>query len=479
MVSPSSPPGPRPRFPGAHLLAFSRDRLGFVCRLKHDYGDVVAFRLGPERTVLLSHPEHLHEVLVRQHRAFLKGRRGDVSQQFLGLGLLNSEGALHQRQRHLLQPAFHRQRLAQYATVMTTSAARLRQSWQDGDTLDVASAMRRVTLAVAAKTLLDTDVEDEATAIGRAITTLLQLSPRLTMPLAPLLRRVPLPSQRRMRRAQDYLDTLIYRLIAERRATGAETGDVLAMLVSAQTEDGSPLSPRQIHDEALTLLLAGHETTALALSWTWYLLAHHPAVDAAMQAEIQTVLGGQLPTVADLPQLQYTRMVFTEALRLYPPAWLMTRRAREDVTIGDYRFPAGTFFLLSPYLTHRDPRFFPDPEAFVPTRWVAPPEAGPARHAYLPFGGGPRQCLGEGFAWMEGLLVLATVAQMWRMELVPGPPVAPWGLVTLRPKQGIQVHLIDSHHRCDTRARVAPEDRVRHLDVAYGGWPRARLVACV
>jgi len=412
-----------------------------VCRLKHDYGDVVAFRLGPERTVLLSHPEHLHEVLVRQHRAFLKGRRGDVSQQFLGLGLLNSEGALHQRQRHLLQPAFHRQRLAQYATVMTTSAARLRQSWQDGDTLDVASAMRRVTLAVAAKTLLDTDVEDEATAIGRAITTLLQLSPRLTMPLAPLLRRVPLPSQRRMRRAQDYLDTLIYRLIAERRATGAETGDVLAMLVSAQTEDGSPLSPRQIHDEALTLLLAGHETTALALSWTWYLLAHHPAVDAAMQAEIQTVLGGQLPTVADLPQLQYTRMVFTEALRLYPPAWLMTRRAREDVTIGDYRFPAGTFFLLSPYLTHRDPRFFPDPEAFVPTRWVAPPEAGPARHAYLSFGGGPRQCLGEGFAWMEGLLVLATVAQMWRMELVPGPPVAPWGLVTLRPKQGIQVHL--------------------------------------
>ena len=441
MVSTPSPPGPRARFPGAHLLAFSRDRLGFVCRLKHDYGDVVAFRLGPERTMLLSHPAHLHEVLVRQHRAFLKGRRGDVSQQFLGLGLLNSEGAVHQRQRHLLQPAFHRHRLAQYATVMTTAAARQRQSWQDGDTLDVAPAMRRVTLAVAAKTLLDTDVEDEATAIGRAITTLLQLSPRLTMPLAPLLRRVPLPSQRRMRRAQAYLDTFIYRLIDERRATSAETADVLSMLVNAQTEDGSPLSPRQIHDEALTLLLAGHETTALALSWTWYLLAQHADVDAALQAEIQTVLGGRLPTGADLPQLPYTRMVFTEALRLYPPAWLMTRRAREDVTIGDYRFPAGTFFLLSPYLTQRDSRFFPDPEAFVPTRWVAPPEAGPARHAYLPFGGGPRQCLGEGFAWMEGILVLATLAQTWRMALVPGPPVAPWGLVTLRPKQGIQVHL--------------------------------------
>ena len=201
----------------------------------------------------------------------------------------------------------------------------------------------RVTLAVAAKTLLDTDVEDEATAIGRAITTLLQLSPRLTMPLAPLLRRVPLPSQRRMRRAQAYLDTFISRLIDERRATSAETADVLSMLVNAQTEDGSPLSLRQIHDEALTLLLVGHETTALALSWTWYLLAQHADVDAALQAEIQTVLGGRLPTGADLPQLPYTRMVFTEALRLYPPAWLMTRRAREDVTIGDYRFPAGTF----------------------------------------------------------------------------------------------------------------------------------------
>jgi cytochrome P450 len=415
--------------------------LGFVCRLKQEYGDVVAFRLGPERTVLLSHPEHLQEVLVRQHRAFQKGRRGDVTTQLLGQGLLNSEGPQHQRQRRLLQPAFHRHRLAQYATVMTTAAVRLRQTWQDGDILDLTPAMMRVTLAIAAKTLLDADVDAEATAIGQAITTLLQGAPRLRLPWAPLLQRLPLPHQRRLRRARAYLDTLIYRLIDERRATGGEATDVLAMLVRAQTEDGSPLSPQLIHDEALTLLLAGHETTALALSWTWYLLAHHPDVDATMQAELQTVLGGRLPTVEDLPQLQYTRMVFTEALRLYPPAWLMTRRAREEVMIGDYRFPAGTFFLLSPYLTHRDPRFFPDPEAFVPTRWAAPPEAGPARQAYLPFGGGPRQCLGEGFAWMEGILVLATLAQLWRMALVPGPPVEPWGLVTLRPKQGIQVHL--------------------------------------
>jgi cytochrome P450 len=416
--------------------------LGFLCQLRREYGDVVAFRLGPERTVLLSHPEHVHEVLVRQHRAFIKGRRGDVSRQFLGQGLLNSEGALHQRQRRLMQPAFHRQRLAHYATVMTSYGARLSQSWQDGDRLDIAPAMMRVSLAIAAKTLLDADVEDEANNIGQAITTLLRLSPRLSSPFAPLLRKLPLPGQRQLRRAQHYLDTLIYRLIDARRATGADTGDVLSMLLQAPADDdGNPISTRQIHDEALTLLLAGHETTALALSWTWYLLAQHPDVDATMQTEIQTVLGGRLPTAEDVPHLQYTRMVFSEALRLYPPAWLMTRRAQQEVEIGAYRFPPGTFFLISSYITHRDPRAFANPEAFVPARWAATADAAPARAAYFPFGGGPRQCLGEGFAWMEGLLVLTTLAQTWRMRLVPDHPVEPLALVTLRPKHGIHVQL--------------------------------------
>jgi cytochrome P450 len=441
MVSTQSPPGPRARFPGAHVLAFYRDMLGFLCRLSHEYGDVVAFRLGPERTVLLSHPDHIHEVLVRQHRAFMKGRRGDVSKQFLGQGLLNSEGALHQRQRHLMQPAFHRQRLAHYATVMTTSGARLSQSWQDGDTLDIAPTMMRLSLAIASKTLFDADVEDEATDIGQAITTLLRFSPRFNLPFAPLLRKLPLPGLQKLRRAQDYLDTLIYRLIDERQATDGDTGDVLSMLLRAQADDRSPIGVRQIHDEVLTLLLAGHETTALALSWTWYLLAQHPDVDAAMQEELQTVLGGRLPTAEDLPHLQYTRMVLSEALRLYPPAWLMTRRAREEVQLGAYRFPRSTFFLISPYITHRDPRYFAHPEAFIPARWAATPDTAPPRFAYFPFGGGPRQCFGEGFAWMAGLLVLATLAQTWRMRLVPDRPVEPMALVTLRPKGGIHVQL--------------------------------------
>ena len=442
MVSTQYPPGPRTRFPGAHLLAFYRDMLGFLCRLRRDYGDVVAFRLGPERTVLLSHPEYIHDVLVRQHRSFIKGRRGDVTKQFLGEGLLNSEGAVHQRHRHLMQPAFHRHRLAHYATVMTTYGARLSQSWHDGDTLDIAPAMMRLSLTIASKTLFDADVEDEATDIGRAITTLLRLSPRFNLPFAPLLRQLPLPGHLQLRRAQHYLNTLIYRLIEERRTKGGETGDVLSMLLLAQVDDdGSPMSVRQIHDEVLTLLLAGHETTALALSWTWYLLAQHSDAEAAVHEELQTVLGRRLPTAEDLPQLHYTRMVLSEALRLYPPAWLMTRRAREEVEIGDYRFPRGTFFLISPYITHRDSRYFTNPEAFVPTRWATTPDTSPPRYAYFPFGGGPRQCLGEGFAWMEGLLVLATLAQTWRMRLVPDHPVEPIALVTLRPKYGIHVQL--------------------------------------
>jgi cytochrome P450 len=302
--------------------------------------------------------------------------------------------------------------------------------------------MMRVTLAIAGKTLFDAAVEDEATDIGRALTTLLRLSPRFSLPLAPLLLKLPLPSNTKLRQAQHYLDTLIYRLIDERRTQGVDTGDVLSMLLFAQyDEDGSHMSARQVHDEALTLLLAGHETTALALSWTWYLLAQHPDADTALQRELQTVLGGRLPTYEDLPQLQYTRMVLSEGMRLYPPAWLMTRRACEDVVIGDYRVPTGTFFFISPYITHRDRRYFADPEAFIPERWAANSAASLPRYAYFPFGGGPRQCIGEGFAWMEGLLLLATVAQTWYMRLVPDHPVEPLPLVTLRPRYGIHMQL--------------------------------------
>lgn len=445
MASRSSfPPGPSARFPGAHLLAFRRDALGFLCQVSRMYGDIASFWLGPERAVLLTHPEDVRNVLVTHHRQFIKGRRGDVSKQFLGEGLLNSEGEVHHRQRRLTQPAFHHQRLAQYATVMITDTARVSQTWRDGDRLDVALAMQRLTLAIAGKTLFGADVEAEAQDIGAAITTLLQLSPRFALPFAAWLTKLPLPSMARLRQAQQYLDKTIYRIIDARRTHGVDTGDLLSMLLLTpdETDEGIGMSDKQVHDEALTLLLAGHETTALALTWTWYLLSQYPEVEAALHRELAQVLDGREPTVTDLPKLPYVRQVFTEALRLYPPAWMMTRRTIQDYTIGNYTLAAGTFVVLSPYVTHHDPRFFPDPDVFRPERWTLPHDETRPRFAFFPFGGGPRQCIGEGFAWMEGMLLLATLAQQWRLRCVPEHPVRPQPLVTLRPKHGLPMTLV-------------------------------------
>jgi cytochrome P450 len=436
-------PGHPSRFPGAHLLAFRRDMLGFLQHLSHTYGDVATFRLGPERVVLLSHPEHIQDVLVTSHRQFIKARRGDVSRQFLGEGLLNSEGDIHRRQRRLSQPAFHRQRVGQYGAVMTDYATRLSQEWQDGDSIDAAAAMMRVTLAIAAKTLFDADVESDAVAIGRAISELMKLSPRFSLPFAAVLMRLPLPSSRRLRQAQQVLDTTIYRIIEERRAEGMDHGDLLSMLLLAQDETGDQtgMTDRQIHDEALTLLLAGHETTAVALTWTWYLLSQHPEVEAALHAELDAALGKRVPTAADLPHLSYTRQIFAESLRLYPPAWLMTRRNLDVFAVGKYTLPARTFIMISPYITHHDARFFPAPETFQPQRWASVSPDNRPRSGYFPFGGGPRQCIGESFAWMEGMLLLATLAQQWQFRLVPDHPVALHPLVTLRPKYGMRMRL--------------------------------------
>ncbi len=445
MATPSSLPRLRSRFPGDHLLAFRRDVLGFLQHAKRTCGDVAEFRLGPERAVLITHPDHLRDILVTHHRQFVKARRGDVSKQFLGEGLLNSEGDTHRRQRRLSQPAFHRQRLCAYATVMTEHSARLREQWRDGDTLDMAQAMMHLGLGIVGKTLFNTDVEAEALAIGDAISDLLQYSTRASLPLAELVLKLPLPSVRRLRRAQQFLDTTIYRIIQERRADDTDQGDLLSMLLLAQdeAEDGAGMTDKQVHDEALTLMLAGHETTAVALTWTWYLLSQYPEVEAVMHEELGEVLGGRLPALDDLDRLAYTRMVLTEALRLYPPAWLMTRRNLAPYDLGGYTLPGRTFILLSPYLTQRDPRFFDAPEQFQPERW-AQGHNGP-KFAYFPFGGGPRQCIGEGFAWMEGILVLATLAQQWRMQLVPGHPVDVRPLVTLRPRAGMRMTL--SQHK--------------------------------
>ncbi|HEV2149383.1 MAG TPA: cytochrome P450 [Longimicrobiaceae bacterium] len=437
------PPRRRARFPGADLLAFRRDALGTLERLVRDHGDVAGMRFGPRRVTLLGHPELVREVLVTRHKSFIKSYALQRARVLLGEGLLTSEEPLHLRQRRLAQPAFHRERIAAYAADMVAYAARMAEEWRDGAETDVAREMNRLTLGIAGKTLFGAEVEGEAEEIARALTEALGLFKRLTNPLGPLLDRIPTPATRRMRRARTRLDDTIHRIIADRRAEGTDRGDLLSMLLLAQdTEgEGGGMTDLQLRDEALTIFLAGHETTANALAWTWYALAGAPEAEAALHAELDGVLGGRLPTADDLPALPYTRAVLAEAMRLYPPAYLIGRQPLHDMEIGGYRVEEGSIVLTSPWITHRDARWWPDPLRFDPGRWSPEREAEQPRFAYFPFGGGPRKCIGEGFAWAEGILVLATLARRWRVRPVPGHPVEMEPTITLRPRHGIRAVL--------------------------------------
>jgi cytochrome P450 len=373
----------------------------------------------------------------------MKGEGLQRAKRLLGEGLLTSEGEFHLRQRRLAQPAFHRQRIAGYAATMVEYTARACDQWRVGETRDVAREVMRLTLAIAGKTLFDADVEGEADEIGKALTTTFELFNSLTLPFAQLLERLPLPATRRFQKARERLDSTIYRIINERRASGEDRGDLLSMLIAARDEegDGSGMTDEQLRDEAMTIFLAGHETTANALTWTWYLLSQHPEIEARFHAEVGGVLKGELPTAEDYPRLRYTEMVFAEAMRLYPPAWIIGRRALGDYQIDGYTIPARSILLLSQYVTHHDERFFPDPFRFDPERWTPEARESRPKFSYFPFGGGPRLCIGESFAWMEGALVLATIAQRFRMRLTPGHPVEMQPLVTLRPKHGMRMAL--------------------------------------
>jgi cytochrome P450 len=439
-VAASIPPGPKGLPLVGNLLAFRRDPIGFFQSATKEYGDVVRFKLAGLECYLLNKPEYIQDVLVTHHRNFVKGRGLERAKDFLGEGLLTSEGEQHLRQRRLMQPAFHRQRVTAYGTTMAEHAARTRERWSDNTTLDLDQEMMRLTLSIAGKTLFDADVESEASEIGAALTTMMQGWPKLLSPLYPILSKLPLPSNRLLREAQQRLDDTVLRMITERRASGEDRGDLLSMLLMAQDEeDGSGMSDKQVRDEAMTLFIAGHETTANALTWTWYLLAQHPAVEAKLHDELDAVLSDRLPSAEDVSRLSYTRKVFTESIRLYPPAWTIGRRALNDYDIAQYRIPANSMIFMSPYVTQHDPRYFPNPEVFDPERWTPEAQAARPKFSYFPFGGGPRQCIGEAFAWMEGVLLIATIAQRWQLHLVPGHPIAMQPLVTLRPRHGMRM----------------------------------------
>jgi len=437
------PPGPKNRFPGSNLRALQYDPLSFLTRVAREHGDASHFRIARAHLFFFAHPELVREVLVTRHASFMKGLALQRTKIVLGEGLLTSEGELHKRQRRLAQPAFHRERIQRYGEEMVEKAVAARQRWRDGEEVDVAHEMMRLTLAVVAKTLFDADVEDEADEIGAALTELMLMFPVLLHPLAPLILRIPFfPQVRRFRKAMARLDRTIYSMIEERRRANADRGDLLSMLLLATDVegDGGGMSDLQLRDETMTIFLAGHETTANALAWTLYALARNPEAERELHRELDEVLAGRTPTPADYPRLPYTEMVLAESMRLFPPAWGIGRYTTSDVKIGDWNVPEKALVLVSQWVTHRDARFWPDPERFEPLRFTPEAKAARPKMAYFPFGAGPRICIGEGFAWMEGVLLLATLAQQWRFER--GPDVGPVALITLRPKQKMMMRVV-------------------------------------
>jgi cytochrome P450 len=435
----STPPGPRSRIPFRFLRRLQRDPIPFFARLAAEYGDASQFHVGPQQIFFFNHPDLIRELLVTQHWSFHKSRVLQRSKIIFGEGLLTSEEEVHRRQRRLVQPAFHRERIARYAEVMIERASRL--EWSDGEVVDVHQEMMRLTLSVVAKTLFDAEVDQEADEIGAALTSLVDLFPTLMNPIANLLRKLPLPQTMRFRRSLERLDRTVYGIIDERRKSGEDRGDLLSMLLMAvDEEDGGSMTDQQLRDEAMTLFLAGHETTANALAWTWYLLAQNPAAEEIMGYELEAVLGDRLPTPADYARLPYTEMVVAESMRMFPPAWAVSRLAIEDAMIGEWLVPRGAVVVASQAVTHRDPRWWPLPDEFEPFRFHVELKASRPKLSYFPFGAGPRICIGEGFAWMEMVLIVATIAQRWRLELV-SRDVTPQASITLRPKGGIRMRV--------------------------------------
>jgi cytochrome P450 len=422
------------------MLEFSRDVLGAYDDWARRYGDVVALRLGTWPAVLLNHPDHAEQVLVRTPQNFIKFpfffRHVRA---IFGQGLLTSEGAFWLRQRRLAAPAFHPQRLAGYGDPVVRFTERMVETWQPGEARDVHADAMALTLRIATKTLFDAEVESDVAEIGQAFGAITEeIAARIRRPLR-IPDALPTPGNLRYRRGVGRIDRLVTAIIKERRDQDEDRGDLLSLLMLSRDEEGQPMSERQLRDEVITLLLAGHETTALALSWTWYLLAQHAEADAAVAAEVRHALGGRTPTVDDLPLLRFTEQVVTEALRLYPPAWGFGREAVADCEIGGHAIPAGTTIIISPWVLHRDPRFFEHPTEFRPERWSADLSRQLPRLAYIPFGGGPRICIGNRFAMMEAVLILATVAQHFQLQWQGSAPIVPLPSITLRPKGGVWV----------------------------------------
>ena len=440
------PPGPHNHRLLGNARDIQRDPNGFNLSMLQSYGNVVAVRFLLWPTFMIFHPQDIKHVLQENYRNYSKDT---YLMQFikpvLGQGLLTNDGQSWLHQRRLMQPAFHRQHLATFGTMMTTATLAMLERWQHAtgqdQPLDMAQEMTRLTMRIVGQALFSIDLGDETQHIGQTFMTLMKLyADYLYNPIPPL--GIPSPRNRRIQQTIRALDEVVYGIITAHRREYADQVDLLSLLLSARdAETGEEMSDRQVRDEVMTLLLAGHETTANALSWAWYLLSQHPEVEARLHTELEQVLGGQVPTVEHLSRLPYTRMVLEETMRLYPPAIGFNRKALANDEVGGYTVPARTLIWLSPYATHRHPDFWENPEVFDPERFSPERSTGRQHFAYFPFGGGPRLCIGSNFAMMEAQLILATVAQRYRLRLMPGHRVEPEVLLTMRPRNGLPMLL--------------------------------------
>ena len=443
MVAVAIPQGPRGGRLMGNMREFNSDSLGFIERCAREFGDVVPTRFLYVPALFLFHPDHVEYVLAAGSKNFIKAAslRSPFFHRLVGRGLVTSEGEFWRRQRRLAQPAFHRDRVEAYARTMVAYAERMLSNWRDGQTLDAHEEMTILTQTVVAQTLFSADVSGDSREIGQALSNIVRpFASQATLKWI-LDNRLPTPAHLRFNRDVRKIDRFVYRLIEERRASGEDTGDLLSMLLAAQDEDGSSMNDRQLRDELMTIFLAGHETTALALTWAWYLLAQNPEAEEKLAAELEEVLEGRAPTVADLPRLRYADWVVKESMRLYPPAWAVGRECVRECEVGGHRVKQGMQVFGFQWVIQRDPRWFESPLAFRPERWGEESISRIPKYAYFPFGGGPRLCIGNYFATMEAVLILVTIAQRFRLRLVPGHKLEVLPALSLRPKHGLKVTL--------------------------------------
>ncbi len=437
--------GPKGLPISGNVLEFRKDPLQFLTRITEEYGDLVHIRFGPQRhAYLINDPEQIKEILVTKQAHFKKAKGLQVAKATVGEGILTSEGQHHLRQRRLMQPAFRRERVASYGDVMVKHTASMMESWKDGEIRNISKDMMELTLAIITETMFGADVTADVSKIGDAIDVGLHYVSRKATSFIDLPLEVPTKRNREFMQSREVLDNVIYSIIEQRRQKpDQESKDLLSMLLAARDEeDGTGMTDEQVRDEVMTIFIAGHETTANTISWIWYLLAQHPEVEQKLWAELDRVLAGRKPTVEDIPQLPFTNLIITEAMRLYPAAWMMNREVVDEVEIGGHTYKPGDTLMMSQYVMHRNPKYYEQPDRFDPERFSGDLLKQNPQFAYFPFGGGPRICIGNNFALMELALIMATVCQAFQFRLTDEQPVVePEPLVTLRPKHGMKMQV--------------------------------------